>query len=114
MPVDKKRHRRRSIRLPGHDYRAPGAYFVTICVQGGESLFGEVVDGAMRLSAFGHVSSYYWEWIPDHASHVELDAWVVTPNHVHGIIVITGESKASPVQSSSARTLTAGGTRPPG
>ena len=59
-------------------------------MHGGECLLGEVVDGAMRLSEWGQVVSHYWERIPVHVPHVELDEWEVMPNHVHGIIVIAG------------------------
>ena len=79
MPYDKQKHHRRSIRLPGHDYTSPGAYFVTICVHGWECLLGDVVDGGMRLSEWGQVVSRYWKRIPDHVAHVELDEWVVMP-----------------------------------
>ena len=113
MPYDKQKHHRRSIRLPGHDYTSPGAYFVTICVHGGECLLGEVVDGGMRLSQFGQVVSHYWKRIPDHVAHVELDEWVVMPNHMHGIIAIAGRGEASPASASSTGNLTTGGTRLP-
>jgi REP element-mobilizing transposase RayT len=89
MTYDPSRHHRRSIRLKGYDYTSPGAYFVTICVRGGECLLGEVVDGKMQLNEWGRVVGYYWGRMPRHFPHVELDAWVVMPNHVHGIIVIT-------------------------
>jgi len=103
MPYDKVKHHRRSIRLPGHDYTSPGAYFVTICVHGGECLLGEVLDGGMRLSQFGQVVSHYWPRIPTHVAHVQLDEWVVMPNHMHGIIVIAGRGEASLAASSSGR-----------
>ena len=111
MPYDKKKHHRRSIRLPDHDYRSAGAYFVTICVHGWECLLGEVVDGEMRLSQFGQVVSHYWQRIPDHVAHVALDEWVVMPNHVHGIIVIAGRGEASPASASSTDSLTTGRAR---
>ena len=94
MPYDRKKHHRRSIRLPDHDYRSPDAYFITICTHEGEPLFGEVVDGEMRLSEWGQVVSHYWMQIPEHSAHVELDAWVVMPNHLHGILVITDPAGA--------------------
>lgn len=84
-------HHRRSIRLRGYDYAQPGAYFVTICTQGHERLFGEVVDEEMVLNAFGQVVATYWERIPRHFPNVKLGAWVVMPNHVHGIIIITDD-----------------------
>jgi len=71
---------------------------------------GEVVDGGMRLSQFGQVVSHYWTRIPDHVGHVELDEWVVMPNHIHGIVVITGRGEASPASASSTDNLTPGGT----
>ena len=93
MPYDKRKHHRRSIRLPGYDYTSPGAYFVTICVHGGECLLGQIVDGEMRLSRFGQVAGQYWKRIPNHVAQVELDEWVVMPNHIHGIIIIHAKVK---------------------
>lgn len=89
MPYDPERHHRRSIRLNGYDYRRPGAYFVTLCVHDRACVFGEVVDGVMRHSPVGHIAHACWMAIPDHHANVVLDAFVVMPNHVHGIIVIT-------------------------
>ena len=84
-PFDPKRHRRRSIRLPGYDYRQAGAYFVTICTYQRELLFD---DPVLR-----RVAATLWQRIPRHLPHVQLDAWVVMPNHLHGIIVITGNAR---------------------
>ncbi len=83
------RPNRRSIRLKGYDYSQPGAYFVTIVTQDRACLFGAVVDGAMRLNAFGEIVTWTWYDLPNHAPNVALDAFVVMPNHVHGIVVIT-------------------------
>ena len=114
MEYDAAKHHRRSIRLPGYDYRSPGAYFVTLCVQGRECLLGEVVDGEMRLSEWGKIASHYWMRIPDHVNHVQLDAWVVMPNHLHGIVLIVGRGEASPGRSASTDDLTPGGAKPQG
>mgnify|MGYP005856786213 CR=1 FL=1 len=81
---------RRSIRLEGYDYRWPGAYFITICTKRRVCLFGEVVAGEMHLNEVGRTVEGCWLRIPDHFPGVELDAFVVMPNHVHGILVITG------------------------
>jgi putative transposase len=62
---------------------------LTVCVRGGECLLGEVVDGEMRHSDFGGIAYDCWQAIPEHFPHVALDAYVVMPNHVHGIVVIT-------------------------
>jgi REP element-mobilizing transposase RayT len=79
---------RRSPRLKGYDYRQEGAYFVTICTRIRVHLFGEIADDQMQLNQLGVIAASYWEEIPTHFPHVELDAAVVMPNHVHGIIVI--------------------------
>ena len=89
------RHHRRSIRLKGHDYTQPGAYFVTICTRDRECLFGHMVNGEMRLNDAGEIARRCWEGIPDHFPSVELDAFVIMPNHVHGIIVIHRRGEAS-------------------
>ncbi len=90
MPYDPKKHHRRSIRLKGYDYTQPGAYFITICTQNRECLFGEVVDGRMVLNELGQVARECWLAIPDHFPHSRLDEFVIMPNHVHGIIWIVG------------------------
>src|SRR5216117_1371715 len=83
---------RRSLRLQGFDYAHPGRYFVTIRVRGSVPLFGEVVDGRMCLSYAGRVARQCWCEIPQHFPTVTLDAFVVMPDHMHGVIVI-GESR---------------------
>jgi|CXWL01.1.fsa_nt_gi REP element-mobilizing transposase RayT len=88
------RRRRRSIRLQGYDYRQAGAYFVTICSTGRECFFGEIIDGQAVLSEVGRVVQETWDELPEHCPEVELDASVVMPNHLHGIIIVTGERGA--------------------
>lgn len=83
-------HHRCSIRLKGYDYSQPGAYFVSICTQNRECLFGDMVDGEMVLNDAGRMVSETWEWLATQYDHVELDEWVIMPNHMHGIIVIVG------------------------
>jgi putative transposase len=91
MPYDPRKHRRRSIRLQGHDYTQPGAYFVTICTQNGEPLFGEIVEDQMHLSSAGEMVWRWWDKLGHKYPSLETDAAVVMPNHFHGIIVITGQ-----------------------
>lgn len=88
MNHDPQQHDRRSIRLSSHDYAQSGAYFVTICTQGHLCLFGEVVDGQMRTNAAGDMVQAAWDELPSHYPAVSTDAFVVMPNHVHGIIVL--------------------------
>ena len=84
-----EKHRRRSIRLKGYDYNQAGAYFVTICTHDRVFLFGQIENGEMTSSEPGHMVEQYWNEIPAHFPHVELDAFVIMPNHVHGILLIT-------------------------
>lgn len=81
-------HHRRSIRLPGYDYRQAGAYFVTVCTYNRMMLFGDVVNDEMRLNEAGRIVQATWDKLPEHYHHLELDEWVVMPNHVHGIITL--------------------------
>ena len=86
--IDAERHQRHSIRLRGYDYTQPGAYFITICTQNRRCLFGEVIDHNMRVNAVGLAAETAWAEIPVHFPPVRLDAFVVMPNHVHGIVWI--------------------------
>jgi putative transposase len=88
MPYDRKKHHRRSIRLPGHDYRSPGAYFVTICTHQGKLLFGEVVDDDVVLNEDGQIAHEEWQASEDIRREIELDAFVIMPNHIHCIVWI--------------------------
>ncbi|MBN1810535.1 MAG: transposase [Anaerolineae bacterium] len=82
---DRNKHHRRSTRLRGYDYAQAGAYFVTIVTHDRETLFDDPV--------FRRAAETMWQRIPRHSPHVELDKWVVMPNHVHGIIVIVDDSR---------------------
>lgn len=88
MTYDPNKQHRKSIRLQGYDYSQSGAYFVTICTYDRECLFGEIVDGEMILNEYGKIVQTTWMDLPNHISNIELDAFVVMPNHIHGIIVI--------------------------
>ncbi len=85
------KHRRKSIRLKGWDYTTPGAYFVTICTHQRAHLFGRVVDGEMVLNEYGEIVREVWFELPKHYAYLELDAFVVMPNHVHAIIFLTDQ-----------------------
>ena len=89
MPYDSEIHHRRSIRLRGYDYSQLGGYFVTICTEGKEHLFGQVVEGEMHRNEWGDSVARCWKWLAQRYSKVVLDEWIVMPNHLHGIIVIT-------------------------
>ena len=78
---------RRSIRLAGHDYRQPGAYFVTICTNARAPRFGEIRSGIVRLNPTGLIARELWMAIPRHFSRVRLDEFVIMPDHMHGILI---------------------------
>ncbi len=90
MKYDPEKRHRRSIRLKGYDYAQPGAYFVTICTQNRQCLFGNVVDGNMMLNRFGEIVWSEWFRTARIRPYVQLyeSEFVVMPNHVHGIIWI--------------------------
>jgi len=81
--------RRRSLRLNGYDYAQAGAYFITLCTQDRACLFGQVVDGAMRLNDAGEFATRLWHDMPIRFSGLDVDAFVVMPNHIHGILVLS-------------------------
>lgn len=102
MTFDRHKHHRRSIRLPGYDYASAGACFVTICTYRRECLFGAVDGGAVRLNPFGLVGRDEWFRSAAHRPGIELDAFFVMPNHVHGIVIIkdnaVGAQRVAPPQ----------------
>jgi putative transposase len=106
VQFDRNRYHRRSIRLAGYDYSQAGAYFVTICTYQRELLFE---DAVLR-----RVAEAMWQRIPRHFPHVQLDAWVVMPNHVHGIIAIVddphGRGEASQQSPAPANQVASAGT----
>jgi putative transposase len=83
-----EKNRRRSLRLQGYDYAQADAYFITICTQDRACLFGEVVDGSMSWNAAGQLAATMWIDMSVRFPDVELDAFVVMPDHIHGIIVL--------------------------
>lgn len=90
MKYDPTIHHRRSIRLQGYDYTQTGAYFVTICTHNRECLFGKIIDGNINLNDWGNVVVHEWLKTAEIRDKIEMDAWVVMPNHFHGILVIDG------------------------
>ena len=94
---------RRSIRLQGYDYSRAGAYFVTVCTQNRECMFGHIVGATprgcpdapcgrpeMALNDAGRMIQAVWDEIPINYSGIETDEFTIMPNHIHGIIVIVG------------------------
>ena len=94
---DPQKHHRRSIRLQGYDYASAGGYFVTIVAWQRECLFGKIENAEMVLNEYGNIADECWRAIPEHFPNVELGAFVIMPNHVHGIIYIVDRRGTVPV-----------------
>jgi len=82
---------RRSVRLKEYGYVQAGAYFVTICTCNRDCLLGEVVDGEMRLNEYGEIVRDEWIKTSSVRANVLLDVFVIMPNHIHGIIILTDD-----------------------
>jgi REP element-mobilizing transposase RayT len=85
------KYRSDTFRAQWWDYGWEGAYFVTICAHEMEWFFGRVENKCMQLSPAGEIAHSIWHHIPNQFSDVALDAFVVMPNHVHGIVRILPE-----------------------
>lgn len=94
------KYRIETTRLRGYDYGAHGSYFVTICCKDRLHYFGEIdndVDAGnipyLHQTTIGRIASEYWIQIPRHYPFVELDEFVVMPNHIHGILFFNKPDK---------------------
>ena len=92
MNFNPQKHHRRSIRLQNYDYTKSGAYFVTLNTYQREKLFGEIVNDEMMFSECGRVVEEEWLRTAEVRKNVELDAYVVMPNHFHAIIVLSNDA----------------------
>ena len=90
---------RRSIRLKGYDYSQPGSYFVTICTENRQCLFGNIVKGEMVLNSWGRIVEKYCLITENHFQNIKFDIFVTMPNHFHAIIKIidTNITRHNPV-----------------
>ncbi len=102
MTLYKNKYRVEPARLTGYDYSSPGWYFITICTKNRVQYFGKIVtvetpdpgvsmvqEAKIQLSEIGQIADKYWNEIPVHFPHVNLDAFQIMPDHIHGIIQIT-------------------------
>lgn len=92
MDYDPEIHHRRSIRMPGYDYAAGGAYFITVCVQGRERLFGDIRGHAMVPNDAGRMVGEWWRELENKFPSVGIDTFVIMPNHFHGVLFLVGAS----------------------
>lgn len=87
---------RQSIRLEKYDYTKQGSYFVTICTQNREHLFGEITSNNIKLNDAGKMVLSVWNEIPEFYNKIQIDEFIIMPNHIHGIIQITDTVGAGP------------------
>ncbi len=84
----KNKYRISSSRKENWDYSWTASYFITICTQDKKHYFGDIKNGEMILSEIGKLAHSFWQEIPLHTKYVTLDAFIVMPNHIHGILNI--------------------------
>ena len=86
---------RHSFRLQGYDYTQVGAYFITIVSHQRSSLFGKILDGELIPNTVGQIVQFTWNALPAHFPGTGLDAFIIMPNHIHGIVHITERRRQS-------------------
>ena len=84
----KQIHNRKGLRLYGYDYSMAGYYFITICAQNRKCMFGKIHNGQMFANDAGILVENIWNKLPQRFPNIELDVFIVMPNHFHGIIAI--------------------------
>lgn len=93
MKYEPEIHHRRSIRLKGYDYSQARMYFITICTQDKLHLFGKITNDEMVLNDAGMMIEKWWNELKNKFPNIELDEFIVMPNHFHGIIQIINTDK---------------------
>jgi putative transposase len=91
MTYNPEIHHRRSIRLKDYDYSQSGAYFVTVCAWKKECLFGEIKNGKVSYNEAGQVLADVWCNLLGRFPSIDLDEFVIMPNHVHGIVILNAD-----------------------
>lgn len=92
-------HQRRSIRLKDYDYSQEGAYFITLCCANRACLFGEIKGNKMILNEYGEIAYHEWARTSELRKNVELDVFVIMPNHLHGIIILNATPRRGELHS---------------
>ncbi|MBK2025708.1 transposase [Francisella philomiragia] len=86
---------RKNLRLKYYDYSSNGAYFVTICVNNRECLFGDIIDGQMCLNDAGLMIDEIYHDLENKFTNIQCGEYVVMPNHVHCVIHICNDIKSN-------------------
>jgi REP element-mobilizing transposase RayT len=105
MTLYQNQYRIETTRLQNWDYTTYGAYFITICTHNRENLFGHIANGEMHLNDNGKIVEQCWYNLPNHYPNLILDAFVIMPDHIHGIMMINAvETGLKPVSIHSQKT----------
>jgi REP element-mobilizing transposase RayT len=96
MPYNPELEQHRAMRLKGYDYSLAGAYFINLVTREKLCLFGEIINGEMRLSQLGNTVQREWLRLERRFPGLELDEFVIMPNHLHGILVNTQQDAPRP------------------
>ncbi len=75
-------------RLEGYDYSQSNYYYVTICTGNQKEWFGKIENNQILLNYHGQIVKQQWQWLAKQYSYIELDEYVVMPNHIHGILIM--------------------------
>jgi len=98
-----QKYHRRSVRLNGYNYSSKGLYFVTVCTQDRKCLFGEIIEQQIHLNDYGNIVQNEWLKTTMVRLNVTLDKFVIMPNHVHGIIIITNRTDHTDISKTDRR-----------
>lgn len=80
-------------RLKGFNYSQSGYYFITVCTQNRLECFGNIDNSKMLLNKFGKIIETQWEWLAHQYPYIQLDEFVIMPNHIHGILINVGTGR---------------------
>ncbi len=89
---------RKRIRLKDYDYSENGYYFVTVCTDNRQELFGTIEGPRIVLNDAGKMIQFWWSEIPTHFKEIALDRYVIMPDHIHGIIIVGADRRVRPIQ----------------
>ncbi|MFC2133425.1 transposase [Bacteroidota bacterium] len=87
------KYKRKSIRLKDFDYSEGNWFYVTVCTHQHKLLFGDISKGKMQLNKFGFLAQKEWNKTKEIRDNIDLDYYVIKPNHLHGILIITHKSE---------------------
>ena len=98
MKFDPQLHHRASTRLKGYDYSLAGPYFITLVTFQREMLFGEIINGKMKLNRRGEIVQEQWFTSAKIRKEIRLfpEEFIVMPNHIHGIVWIVDDTENIP------------------